>query len=524
MEKGKQRIEKIIKNRTFWFLIFTIVLIGLYYSNLLPNLKNLEKATNGEFSHISLLKIGYFIISIIGSIILIGITLLIKKKKEIPIHKLFIVIAILLGMGYLLLAPMYTGSDEFNHFYRIYEIAEGRMITPIVEGNVGGDLPSSLKEAKVEKPEEIKYYHLPQMIQIKLNPEERIIYSGEYVNTALYPPIQYLPQLIGVELGRLLQLNPYWIGMLGRVTNLAFYIILCAFAIKIVPKNKLFVMLLLLTPTVLSTAATLSADVFTNSLIALFIAYILKFIYTKERIKKKEYVLFTILILCVSICKIVYLPFVFLSLFIPKECFSSKKQKILYHIITIGIGMILSMVWLSVTNSYFAIYYTNSAAQKQFIFSHLVSYFFIVLRTYAEQFVSLFMNMMAGTDIYQAQLSIYPIISISFLAMLLLAIRDNISNKVPKVMKWVSGLICLAVMGLSATAVYIQVTAQFIALENPVAVGLQGRYFIPLLLLSIVFFNQKERKNEKRDRDQLIKWFVMLHLPVYLTILTRFLA
>ena len=91
----------------------------------------------------------YYIIFIILSIVLsLGIFVACIKLKKIndeKIPKIFVFTVLVLGIIYLFLSPLFTGSDEHNHYYRIYEITEGVLVTPTDEV-VGSELPESLSK------------------------------------------------------------------------------------------------------------------------------------------------------------------------------------------------------------------------------------------------------------------------------------------------------------------------------------------------------------------------------------------
>ena len=155
----------------------------------------------------------------------------IVKKKKLKIDGIFPIVGIVIGLMYLVASPLFTGSDEHNHYYRIYEITEGNLITPVQKDDtVGGKLPKSLYETFINKEKDsinrnakIKYSDEVSMVKYKLNKNTEIQYGTEYAteysNTALYCPIQYLPQIIGFMIGKIFNLGPFFLGILGRLFN-----------------------------------------------------------------------------------------------------------------------------------------------------------------------------------------------------------------------------------------------------------------------------------------------------------------
>ena len=138
--------------------------------------------------------------------------------------------------------------------------------------------------------------------------------SNEYKNTKLYPAIQYLPQAIGVGIGRLLTDNLLIIGYFGRLFGMIFWILCCTYAIKIIPNKKTFFSMIILMPIHLITVSALSGDTIINAVSVLFIAIIYKNFYNKEILSKKDRILILVTSIMIAVCKIVYLPLVFLIL------------------------------------------------------------------------------------------------------------------------------------------------------------------------------------------------------------------
>ena len=79
--------------------------------------------------------------------------------------------------------------------------------------------------------------------------------------------------------------------------------------------------------------------------------------------------------------------------------------------------------------------------------------------------------------------------------------------------------VALIVIALISTAIYIQCTANFIELNHSTIVGLQGRYFIPIILvLTMIVGNINFKINDKL----LVSSSILMQIPVLLTMLVRF--
>ena len=474
----------------------------------------------------------YFIFAISISIIMVAL-IYILKKKDVNLEKSFLIVGLVLGLIYIFSSPLFTGSDEHNHYYRIYEISEGTLVTPTDGGIIGSKLPESLSKTLSVNNKysgyyntSIKYSDIKDMIKIKLN-KKKIIQHGYgfktlYANTALYSFVPYIPQAIGFSIGKLLNSSPYCIGVIGRIFNLLTYLAICYFGIKKMPKNKLAFMILLLSPSLFSTACTLSADTLTNSVIFLFIATIMDIYYRKKNMNRKEMVLLFTLSIIIGASKIVYLPITFLLFLIPNDKFSSKKMKYFYCIGITLLSTIINLIWLKFTDPYMNLIYTRTKLQEELILKAPFNYIKVLFTTFIKEFLHLTSSAFAGTDMYHSQILVNPIVSAVLLVLFILVLLNNENKKkINTVSKVFIFVVMVTVSVLVCTAIYVQFDANFVALNNSYVKGLQGRYFIPAIMMIPLIVN---KKMYKFDEKTILYILTLLHIPVYLIMFIRFIA
>lgn len=521
----KNKIIEFIKRNIFIIIVLLVLTIFFLVGLFDIKYKLIENLYFGK---------KYYFIFFILFMILVTVLLILNKKIKIlndsNIPKIFVITASILGIFFIVLSPLFTGSDEHNHYYRIYEITDGTFATP-TEEYVGSEMPKSLKETFIAASghnTKIKYRHIKDMIKIELNKEDKVQY-GEYwidgySNTALYSPVQYFPQLIGFFLGKLLNLNPYIIGMIGRVFNLLFYIIIGYIALKFMPKAKLFYLLILLSPNMLQCATTLSADAFTNVIFLLLIALIFNRIFNKESISKKEQILILLISVIISLCKIVYVPVVFLLLLIDDNKFKNKKkEKNIFVILTILASCVMSLLWMSFTDGVFDIAYDQTELQKEFVLSNIIEYFIIFVRTFSNNFIKYIECLFVGTTMYHSQLEMPAFISFIYIVLVILSIyKDNSKFDLKVYQKILIGFISIIIIGLIGTAIYVQCTAQFFSVGNSTIQGIQGRYFIPIIIL-FPFFIPKIIKQIKIDNKFLYNICFGINIVTLMFMFTRFL-
>src|SRR4030095_2970885 len=186
-------------------------------------------------------------------------------------EKTFFFLSLIFGFLFLTLTPPFQVPDENVHFFRAYQFSEGNLF--------GGILPKSLTITTS------KFEYLPFHPERKVKPE--VIFSllrlpleshvkSDYFRNNL-SPIAYLPQVIGIELGRIFDLSPLLLMYFGRTVNLFVWIFLIFTAIKTTPIFKWLFCLLALSPMALFQAASLSKDSFTIGASFLVIALSLQY-------------------------------------------------------------------------------------------------------------------------------------------------------------------------------------------------------------------------------------------------------
>ena len=129
--------------------------------------------------------------------------------------------------------------DEPAHFFRAYQVSEFGFYPEVKDDLLGGQLPVSLWKAVMDFGVEINksFYSrvdswiITKYFFIDLNPDERIFMM--FPNTSLYSPFLMLPQAAGIFAGRIMHLPPLFILYLGRLFNLAFWIVVIFFSIKL---------------------------------------------------------------------------------------------------------------------------------------------------------------------------------------------------------------------------------------------------------------------------------------------------
>jgi uncharacterized membrane protein len=269
--------------------------------------------------------------------------------------RVFVVCALLFGGIFAVLVPPFQVADEFNHFYRAWQISDGVLVgIRTSDSRLGGDLPVSVakitqdfRSLPFQPNNRIKSNTIFYNLSVPLDADNRQF--QDFTNTVVYAPTAYLPQIVAICIGKSLKIGPLSIFYFSRLLTLLFWLSMVYAALKIIPiKKNLFAALALL-PASLFINASASGDVVTNACSFLLIAIFIKFIVEKQAILKLQNAhfccLIVILSLIISLNKIAYFPIVFLIFLIKKEQFNGLKNKILTSSILIISNLSIIAYW-----------------------------------------------------------------------------------------------------------------------------------------------------------------------------------
>jgi uncharacterized membrane protein len=280
--------------------------------------------------------------------------------------RLFVMSAFLFGGIFIFVVPPFQVADEFNHFFRAWQVSEGIFVAVRTADNrLGGDLPTSV--VKITEPFRSLPFHPENRIKSNtifynlftpLEPEKRQF--TDFANTAIYAPTAYLPQAVAISIGKFFKGGPLSIFYFSRLLTLIFWVSMVYTALKILPiKNDLFAALALL-PSSLFINASASGDVVTNACSFLVIAVFIKLIVAEKTDDKRENFIYLSLIfilsLVVSINKLAYFPIVLLIFLVKKERFNGLKNKLITSFFLILSNTAIILFWSKIVNQLFIPY------------------------------------------------------------------------------------------------------------------------------------------------------------------------
>lgn len=405
------------------------------------------------------------------------------KKYRHSIEDIFAILAIPVGLSFVFLILPDQVPDEHAHFAKAYLTS-----TFDFSNNVDVKITEVYGTLKLRNYNDI----LPSIFQLG-NYADTITYN----HACPYNFLLYIIPSIGLFLCRMLELSIYFAYYIGRILNLLFFIYIGYRCIKAVPVAKYVFFIYLFNPMVLQQAASYSSDMMVHSLLIVVIVYFL-WLYNKEsRLTNIDIISVFMLMLFVAIFKYVYLPVFIVYLLLYKKLLKmDKKQVILFVscLIGVGVGYVAMAVatgpigTMDGMQKYLTDNKVDSMKQISYMIAHPKGALYMIKDTllvqqyfYAQSFVGMF----GWLSINLGQ----PITAIYFGTMILspFLVEEKIKFKKPE-------RICMALVGIfSMLLIIVAMYITWTPVGRGIAEGVQGRYFIPLVILILLAYTGTKR-------------------------------
>lgn len=449
------------------------------------------------------------------TILYLLILFILHKYKNITLQKKFLILAIPIYLIYLVLIPPLGGHDEREHWYRIFEITEGGLTSDVDGNKTGYVLPKGVVL-------NIPWLSTFRYSSIIKNKQSIIDYSDTEFKSnatmAVYSPVQYLPQIVGVIIGKTVTNNSLIIFYLGRIFNMISCLIILYLAIKKTPYFKKMMFLLAFIPIAIEGFTTLTGDGILIAVSYYFLAYILALFEMNRKLNKKDFIILLVLGTFLAFSKLIYIPLIGLLLLIPKTKFKNNKDKIIKLSIIFLILISINIFWLNIANKYLEVYTLGkSKAQISFILSNPFKYFQIFLYSIESNGIDLILQTFGKYLLWGEELSNETLVPLTLIITSIILIINEKNKKLNcKSSNIILTLISLVIIALIFTSIFIQWTRY----GTDIMYGVQGRYFLPILPLILILLSNivKYKANLKEHTLDKIVIYVCLFVN-YMTML-----
>lgn len=431
-----------------------------------------------------------------ASFLILSAVLFLLIKRQAKPEYIFAFLYLSLGILYMAAVPLYAVPDEANHFLRAYAITEGKLVADQNENGTGGSMfPANI--VCNMKNGDMKFSDIADLAKISLS-EENAFYL--YGNTALYSPFTYTAQAVGIRMGKMVSSKAVVCAYCGRIVSWLTIGMILFFCIRYLPFGKYMLIAVSLLPMNMHESISLSGDGFTFAIVAAFLTFVLYARYLqKEVCSGRQYFLLYLLLFYLSSCKIVYVPFALAAFIIPRERFGSGKNYIRHVACAAFMTAAASAGWLAVSSGFLVEFNpgVDSARQVQIILSHPAQYLVTIGRTILDRGCGMVMTML-GSSLGYLNVAVSRILTGTAAGCLIyMTVRER------QVWMWERALwqrfLLLASCGCCVFLIFTSLYVQWTPVGSGVIDGVQGRYFLPVLLPALlVLRGSKARKKEMR--------------------------
>ena len=400
----------------------------------------------------------------------------------------FVILASCFGLLFLLSTPPAQAPDDPEHFYRAYQVYKGDWIAIRNNNLVGGPLPKELAvisemvrrgiSGRQQYPADV--LKMIQGTDFSTQPEEMFF---NFPNMALNFPFLYLPQALGIAIGKWFDASPIALNYLARLTNLLVWIVVVAFAIRTIPMAKWLMLIVALTPMSLFLATSNSADTLTYGICFLFIATVMNLAFSHTALTKQSLLLLIVLCVLVALSKLVYIALIMLVLLIPRSKFDSNLRYLAFTALCFVLAAGVAFLWSrAVLNLYLPANpdeMPDPTAQIDFILSRPGRYLVILVYTVLNRLGVIAREVIGVFGWLDTFLPAWFYV-VSYVAIGLVSLVDQ----TPDIrLRPYSKFVILVTISIGTILVFTGLYIKWTSVGSIIITGIQGRMFIPLFFL-----------------------------------------
>lgn len=431
--------------------------------------------------------------------------------KKCRLETTVLVSLLFIGMIYNFLMLPYMAPDERTHIDMTYRYSNDLLGIEYTGNDV--TITKRMDDAKfklTENPSLSNYYqvyhHLLEGVQ-----DDTLVTTNASAN--VYAPFfVYFPAIIGMTFARLLGFGTIPMLMLARWCNLAFFALCIWWCMKKLPFGKLPLAVIALFPMTIQQCTSFSYDAVITGVLFLFSAYVIAMTYEEGPLKASDALIVSVLSALLVYGKSgVYLPVCLAVLLIPAKKFGNGKRKLVSAGAVFGIGLLSyinrnSGTVTQVINTTAETSAVGATAGNAVDMGYTIGYFLqdpwkliqILANTVADK-MDFYVESIVGQKMGWVEVEISRVVVIGFLIIFLISMLKVRGEKqyVTNGQKWWISIVCLLSIGMILMGMLLTWTPfGHVSIE-----GVQGRYFIPLLLLaSLLGRNRTILLNENKDR------------------------
>lgn len=387
--------------------------------------------------------------------------------------------------------------DEVNHFAKSVAVSTGALSpqrgSELVNGSQRPVSGAMLDRGVIEALEEGDrdpfngLYDRARMERLSQIREAGSVAFRSFNNTAIYPPINYVPAAIATAVGRAAGAPVLWWLYLGRLFNIAVFVAAGLYAMRVAGSKAPVLLLFGLLPITLQQVASVSADsiLFASALVFASLLYALQ---RGDRLRKHHIVALGIAGFMIGAGKISYLPFCLLPTMIAyaRDKRWSEDARLLAAF-ALGTGL-FTLGWGGLTADDVFTYRhhvrIDVAAQLGHVFAHPIDSIILVVRTATAELVDMSLQAV-GKRLGWLTIQFPHLIAAALVSSLVFwSIFSGDEKDRAAMSKAFAG--AAAISTLCWLSIYGLLYLQWNPVASTTIVGFQGRYLTPPLLITLM--------------------------------------
>lgn len=439
-------------------------------------------------------------------------------RLEKPLEHMIVLAVALLGV--LSLAIMIPGSipDEPAHIQTAYRYANVMLFKPYATESGGllvrkEDVPLG-RFSRYVTPYAEGYSDIARDWRFFCSAEgtEMVEEEGRDVRTGA---AAYLPSAVGIAIARLLHLGTWPMIYLARLCNLACFVLLLWWAVRLTPLKKYLFALVGLIPTCIQSAGSLSYDAPIMGMALVITAYLLRVIYEYERVGFREWALCCVAAFLLFPCKLIYGTVFLMLVLVPREKTGGMGRKLLFlgSVIIAGLGGFVLFNLPNVTKQLttmdtginFIAVRESPVYSLEWLLHHPVDGVRMLFES-IRQNSDFYLRGMFGNRLVRFDNTVNW--SVFFLVCYVLAAMHNPSER--PALPFRHRLAGMAAFLLTTLGAFVLMLVIYTPVGSVVIEGVQGRYFLPLLPLFLLCLDS----GHVRIDDHASRWLTVFVLAL----------
>ena len=413
-----------------------------------------------------------------------------RSVHDAPFPHLATLFAVLALAGALFTAwatPPFQGADEPNHFHRAVLLTRGELVGQRLHTAAGRQVGGGLADPAVDAAA-VPWKPLAFHPERKVDPDTvartgAVRWTGrsrneQFSNTAVYPPLLYLPQTAAIAAGQAAGLPVILTLKLARTANAVVCVALSAAALLIAGRRGWAMAAVLGLPMSVFLFGTVTQDGMIIALSALGAALVLRPMGQGRPMREAELWGAAACFALVGMAKPPYSAFGLLLLAVPTRAPQARR------IAAALAAPLLALAWGAWMNAAVWARYSTEAAvdpsgQVRFLFGHPEAWAGLAWRTLSTYWLRYLQQLIGILGWLDARLPAWAYLGIG--TALAAALAMTWSGRPSRDWRFTPAAAIASALA-AAALVFVGLYLQWTPVGRPVVEGVQGRYLIPVLL------------------------------------------